>query len=107
MARPRNRRTDRLGHRLVSGPKQETLMSWIAELLFILLKSFLYRRAVDRMEQKGILLYLKTLQAVRRSLAGVIAFFCVLHLMAIGLVGTIVAGVFLYPTEPETKLWIL
>ena len=82
-------------------------MSFVTKVLFYFLQSFLYAKAVTRVREKGILVYLKTLQVVRRSLIGAIAVFFVLQLMALGFIGTVLVGVFLCPTDTETKLWIL
>jgi flagellar basal body-associated protein FliL len=63
--------------------------------------------AVTRIKKQGMLFYLRTLQAVRRSLLAVVAFICCLQLMVLGLIGAIVTGVLLTNTDPQTKLWIL
>lgn len=73
----------------------------------MLVRAFLYKKAVRSIRKKGVLAYLRALQVLRASLAGSIALFFFLQLMLVGFVGTIVVGVFLIPQELETRLWIL
>lgn len=82
-------------------------MNFFKELMVLLLRSFVYQKAANRLRKKGVLVYLRTLQALRKGLAGSIFLFLFLQLMLFGFIGTIVIGVFLLPQETETKLWIL
>ena len=71
------------------------------------IRSFVYKKAANSIQKKGVLMYLKTLQVVRKSLAGSLFLFLFLQLMLVGFIGSLVVGVFLLPQETETKLWIL
>ena len=82
-------------------------MPWLIDLISFFVKSFLYRRAVSKARQKGILVYLKTLQTVRKSMALFLLAFAFFQLMILGFVGVVVAGIFLYPEELQWKLWVL
>jgi hypothetical protein len=77
------------------------------ELLLFFFKAWGQRMAANRLKTQGLLVYLKILQAVRKSLLGIIAFLCFLQFIVLGLIGTFVVGVLLTHNEPETKLWIL
>lgn len=82
-------------------------MHFIKDLSFLLLRSFVYKRAERALQKKAVLTYLKTLQVFRKTLAGSLFLFLFLQLMLVGLVGALVVGVFLLPQDLETKLWIL
>jgi hypothetical protein len=74
---------------------------------FMLIRMWAGRFAFTHFRRKGQIIYLRTLQAVRRSLLAAILFICCLQLIVIGFVGTFVAGVLLTNEEPTVKLWIL
>lgn len=74
---------------------------------YYVLKFFFVRTSARTLQRKGVLVYLKTLQAVRKGAAGSIAVFLVLQSMMIALVGAITTGVFLTVDDPRTRLWIL
>jgi hypothetical protein len=82
-------------------------MHFIKDLSFLLLRSFVYKQTGKILQKKAVLIYLKTLQTFRKTLAGSLFLFVFLQLMLVGLVGALVVGVFLLPQELETKLWIL
>jgi hypothetical protein len=82
-------------------------MSWKTDLLYSAIRTFLYQKALQRVKQKGLLVYLKTLQVLRKSLALSLLVFFTLQLMLVGFVGSLTIGIWLIPTTPETKLWIL
>lgn len=82
-------------------------MKWLADIFYFFVRSLLYRQALKSARRKGILIYLKTLQVVRRSLAASIFVFFILQSLFFGFMGCIVTGVFLLPEELHTKLWIL
>ena len=79
----------------------ENLFSGIISQLF-------YRFALNKVKRKAILVYLKTLQAARKSLIAAILIFATLQLMMLGLLGSLVVSVWLIPTDDlQTKLFIL
>lgn len=80
-------------------------MSWWRRSLSILLGQLAYKFAFGQVRQRALLVYLKTLQAVRRSLIAVIAVFFILQLMVIGFVGTVITALWLWPTDLEVKLY--
>jgi hypothetical protein len=77
------------------------------DFIFILLRSFVYKKAAKSIQKKGLLIYLKSLQVFRKTLAGSVLLFLFLQLMLVGFVGSLVAAIFLLPQDMETKLWIL
>jgi hypothetical protein len=82
-------------------------MAFLRDFLFMLVRSFLYKKAARSIRKKGVLTYLRALQIIRKSLAGSIFLFVFLQLMIVGLIGSIVVGVFLIPQDLEVRLWIL
>lgn len=62
---------------------------------------------MSHMKRKGLIVYLRALQAIRKSVIIAIAFFCLIQLMLMGLVGTFVTGVLLTNQDTTAKLWIL
>lgn len=82
-------------------------MHFFKDFLFMLIRSFLYKKAARSIRKKGVLAYLRALQVIRKSLAGSIFLFVFLQLMVVGFVGSIVVGVFLIPQDLEVRLWIL
>lgn len=82
-------------------------MKHLKNFLFFLFRTFVYREAFNSVRKRGVLLYLRLVQVVRRSLLAAILIFVTLQLMVFGLVGSIIAGVFLLPHDFETRLWIL
>jgi hypothetical protein len=63
--------------------------------------------AMTHFKRKGLLVYLRTLQVIRKSVLAAIAFFCLIQLMIFGAIGTFVTGVLLTNQDPVAKLWIL
>ncbi len=83
-------------------------MTWLKQILSYLLGQFAYKFIFRQVKKKAILTYLKTLKIIRQSLLATILLLVSLQLMVLGLVGALVTGVWLYPTEDlQTKLWIL
>lgn len=79
------------------------MMNWI----LLLIRSFGYQVIFERLRRKSVLLYLKTLQAARKSIGLLIALIFVLQMMAMGFVGAVVTGIWLMPQEAEFKVWCL
>ncbi len=78
------------------------------KIFSFLLKTIGYRFAFEQAKKKGLLLYLKTLQAIRKSLLFAVLLFLSLQLMLMGFIGSVVFGVWLLPLEDQNlKLWIL
>lgn len=76
-------------------------------LLFVL-KSLIYQTALLKLRRKGILFYLKALQAIRKSLVAFIFLFFALQMMVLGFAGALVSGIWLLPIEDnQTRLWLL
>jgi hypothetical protein len=82
-------------------------MAFLKDFLFMLIRSFLYKKAAQSIRKKGVLAYLRALQVLRKSLAGSVLLFVFLQLMVVGFIGSIVVGVFLIPQDLEVRLWIL
>jgi hypothetical protein len=78
------------------------------KILLFAIKSISYNFALKKAKKKGLLIYLKTLQVVRKSMLFAFMLFLTLQLMMIGFVGAIASGVWLIPVEDQaTRLWIL
>ncbi|MES3037064.1 MAG: hypothetical protein V4736_04080 [Bdellovibrionota bacterium] len=82
-------------------------MGWIIDAILFNFGAKIFQKGTEGLKKKGILVYLKTLQVVRKSLLTFVAIFFLLQLMVLGFAGVIVTGAMLSPLELETKLWIL
>jgi hypothetical protein len=87
-------------------------MIFIRALISFLLRRFIFKTAANfaaqRTKRSLALIYLKALSAIRRSLLTAICVFIFLQLMVFGLIGTIIATIYLLPvTSLETKFLIL
>lgn len=82
-------------------------MDWAKRIIFSLFRLWTGRLAFLHVKRRGLLIYLRTLQTLRRSLIAAIVFACCLQLMVIGAVGAFIAGVLLSEQETTSKLWIL
>lgn len=79
----------------------------IFNAISLLLKIFEGHRLVQESKKKGILLYLKLLQAVRKSIVGALLVFFALQIFIFSIVGVVLTGLYLSPFENETKALIL
>ena len=77
------------------------------KFLGFLLKTISYNFAVNTAKKKGLLIYLKTLQAVRKSLFFAFTLFLTLQLMMLGFVGAVISGVLLLPFDESQRLLII
>lgn len=82
-------------------------MDFLKRLLIQLFRAFVYREAARSLQKRSVLMYLKTLQVLRKALAGSIFLFLFLQLMFVGFIGTVVVGIMLLPQDLELRLWIL
>jgi hypothetical protein len=82
-------------------------MHWVRKSLSFLISQMAYKFAFGQIRQRALLVYLKALQAARRSLMTAMALFFVLQLMVLGFIGTLVTAIWLWPTDTETKLFTL
>ncbi len=79
----------------------------IFKVISLLLKIFEGHRLIQESKKKGILLYLKVLQAVRTSIVGALMVFFALQIFIFAVVGIVLTSLYLIPLENETKAWIL
>lgn len=79
----------------------------IFNVLSLLLKIFEGHRLIQESKKKGILMYLKLLQAVRTSIVGALIVVFALQIFVFAVVGVVLTSLFLVPIENETKAWIL
>ncbi len=78
------------------------------KLISFFLKTISYQFAFEKAKRKSVLIYLKIVSAVRKSLILAILLFVTLQLMVIGMIGAIVSGVWLLPIEDHAvRIWIL
>lgn len=82
-------------------------MSWLRKIFSYFLGQMAYQYAFGRVKKKAILIYLKTLQAMRRSLMLSLMIFCFIQLMVFGFLGAAVTAIWLLPQDTNTKLYIL
>lgn len=82
-------------------------MSWLGQIAAHFLSQLAYQVFTKKIKKKAVLIYLKTLQAVRKSLLATVIILITLQLMILGLVGACVTAIWLYPTDLDSKLWIL
>lgn len=61
---------------------------------------------IKKTEAKGVLIYLKTVNGIRRTLMGVMTLFFVFQVVVLSFFSTLVFSLWLAPWELETKLWI-
>ncbi len=69
--------------------------------LFFILKQVFLKFAFDKAKKKAIIIYLKTLQAARKSLLFAFIIFSFFQLMIVGFVGSIATGVWLLPIDDQ------
>lgn len=79
----------------------------IFNIISILLKVFEGHRLIREAKKKGILFYLKFLQAVRTSIVGVLLVVVALQIFISAVVGLILTALYLAPIENEMKAWVL
>ena len=76
-------------------------------LFSFFVRNLIMKIAVDKIRERAVLLYLKILQATRRSLIAVVAIFFILQTMVLGFVGSVVTAVWIWAPDFESKLIIL
>ncbi|MES2802315.1 MAG: hypothetical protein V4654_07470 [Bdellovibrionota bacterium] len=82
-------------------------MSWLRKIFSYFLGQMAYQYAFGHVKKKAVLIYLKTLQAMRRSLMVALIIFCILQLMVLGFLGAVATAIWLLPQDTNTKLYIL
>lgn len=82
-------------------------MSWVRKIFSYFLGQMAYQFVFGQVKKKATLIYLKTLQAMRRSLVAALAVFCILQLMIFGFLGAVVTSIWLLPHDVNTKLYFL
>lgn len=74
----------------------------------MLFKILSYNTALKQAKKKGLLLYLKALQTIRKSLLFAVILFFALQTLSLGFIGALISGVWLLPIEEQSlKIWIL
>lgn len=79
----------------------------IFNIVSILLNLFQSHRLIRESKRKGVLLYLKILQAVRTSIVGALFVVFALQIFIFAFVGFFLVALYLAPVEIEVKAWIL
>ncbi|MBK9322849.1 MAG: hypothetical protein IPM97_07895 [Bdellovibrionaceae bacterium] len=79
----------------------------MGNLLLLISKVFLFKKAAVEVKKRGFLLYLKALQVARKSLAGALLVYTMLQFLVIGFFGAVTAAIFLLPHDLETKLFLI
>tara|TARA_B110001454_G_scaffold219198_1_gene251566 strand:+ start:144760 stop:145110 length:351 start_codon:yes stop_codon:yes gene_type:complete len=79
----------------------------IFNVLSILLKIFEGHRLIQESKKRGVLMYLKILQAVRTSIVGALLVVFALQIFVFAVVGVVLTAIYLAPFEDDTKAWIL
>ena len=84
------------------------MMSWLQKIFSYGLTQLAYQFAFKQVKRKAVLVYLKTLQAVRRSIIAAICVFFALQFMVFAFFGAVITGIWLLPvSDTSTKLCIL
>lgn len=82
-------------------------MGFTRKIFTYFLSQMAYQYAFGKVKKKAVLIYLKTLQAMRRSLLAAVMVFCFLQIMIFGFLGTVVTAIWLTPEDTNTKLYYL
>ena len=82
-------------------------MNWLFKLAWHFLELNAKRRLLKEINRKGLVAYLRFLNASRRLLATVLGLFVFLQLMIISFVGALVTGVLRWTPDAKTQLEIL
>ena len=82
-------------------------LRWLTTAICYFFQGLFFKAAWRQYQKKGVLAYLKALQALRRGVAGSILVFIFLQTLVIGLIGVSVVTVFLVTEDHRTRLWIL
>jgi hypothetical protein len=78
------------------------------KLLSFILKAVSNDFALQKIKKKAVLVYLKSLQAARKSLLFAFLLFLLLQMMILGFIGATATGIWLLPIEElSTRLWVL
>jgi hypothetical protein len=80
---------------------------WLKNPICYFFQALVVKAAWLQYQRQGVLIYLKSLQAIRRGVAGSLLVFLFLQTMILGLVGTSVAVVFLAVEDGTHRLWAL
>jgi hypothetical protein len=82
-------------------------LRWLFNALGYFFQTILLKAMWTKVQGKGVLAYLKAVEAVRRGVTGSILVLIFLQTMVIGLVGITIATVFLATEDNQSRLWIL
>lgn len=82
-------------------------MTWILRFLFRWISDYAKVKAVSKARQKGLLVYLKTIQGTRRAIIGVIVGIVALQVMILSGFGALITGILLWDHEFAAKIEIL
>lgn len=82
-------------------------MGWLAKTASYFIGQMAYQYVFGKVKKKAVLIYLKTLQAMRRSIAVGLIVFCILQFMVFGFLGLVVTSIWLLPQDTDAKLFIL
>ncbi|OFZ30037.1 MAG: hypothetical protein A2622_09275 [Bdellovibrionales bacterium RIFCSPHIGHO2_01_FULL_40_29] len=84
------------------------MKSWINTIFSHLIGQVAYQYAIRQLEKRMILILLKTLRVMRKSLLATVFVFIALQMMSLGFVGLLVTSIWIYPTDDlQTKLILL
>ncbi len=79
----------------------------IYKLLSFFLTLLQGHRLIKDCKKQAILLYLKSLQAARTSIIGVLFLVFAFQIFIVSLIGLVLTGLYLSPLEHEAKVWVL
>ena len=79
----------------------------IGKIISIILKLIQGRWAINQTKKAGLLYYLRFLSAVRKSLMGILVVIFAFQIFLFSFIGLLLTGIYLSPTDFETKIWIL
>ena len=83
-------------------------MGWLQKIFSYGVTQLAFQFAFKKVKRKALLVYLKTLQAVRRSIIVALCVFFALQFIVFSFFGFVITGIWLLPvSETSTKLFIL
>jgi hypothetical protein len=82
-------------------------MSLLLKLIQSILQTIFFNSAMKSLKKQKALLYLKSLQAARKGIIFAVIVFCLLQSIVLGLFGTMITLIFLYPEDDHLKILVM
>lgn len=82
-------------------------MNWLWRLVFLWLREQAKRGFLREARRQGVLIYLRVLHTARHGLMAAVAVLLFFQLMIMTLCGAVVSALWLWDTDPQTRLMVL